>query len=66
MVISPTFMGAEPDYIDEGDYEGLRIFRNEEMAGLELMQSLSEEHRKTAQLYEDVCRDRHDRRRAHR
>jgi hypothetical protein len=40
MVIGPTFMGAEPDRIDEGPHAGLRLFREEELLGLRLMQSL--------------------------
>jgi len=43
MVIGPTFMGAEPDRIDEGPHKGLRLFRTEEMEGLALMQGLSAE-----------------------
>jgi hypothetical protein len=40
MVIGPTFMGAEPDQIDVGPYAGLRLFLNEELGALKLMQSL--------------------------
>ena len=40
MVIGPTFMGAEPDVIDEGPHAGLRLFKDEELAALYLMQSL--------------------------
>lgn len=54
MVISPTFMGAEPDVIDEGKHKGLTLFRGEELGGLRLMQGLEEGLRKKAQLYEDV------------
>ena len=43
MVIGPTFMGAEPDRIDEGPHKGLRLFRTEEMESLTLMQGLSTE-----------------------
>jgi len=41
MVIGPTFMGAEPDWIDEGPHAGLRLFKTEELLSLKLMQSLS-------------------------
>ncbi len=41
MVIGPTFLGAEPDVIDEGPHQGLRLFQTEEMVALKLMQSLS-------------------------
>ncbi|CAL3969538.1 hypothetical protein PZA11_005943 [Diplocarpon coronariae] len=40
MVIGPTFMGAEPDRIDEGPHAGLRLFRTEELESLKLMQGL--------------------------
>jgi hypothetical protein len=51
IVISPTFMGAEPNIIDEGPHEGLTIFNNEERLGLELMRALPAEQRDTAQIY---------------
>jgi len=50
MVIGPTFMGAEPDRIDEGPHEGLRLFREEELLPLKLMQALSPELQKQATL----------------
>jgi hypothetical protein len=40
MVIGPTFMGAEPDRIDEGPHKGLRLFQTEELESLKLMQGL--------------------------
>lgn len=50
MVIGPTFAGAEPDRIDEGPHEGLRLFSHEEIEGLNLMRDLSPENQKKAQL----------------
>ncbi|KAF2089296.1 hypothetical protein K490DRAFT_72099 [Saccharata proteae CBS 121410] len=50
MVIGPTFLGAEPDRIDEGEHEGLRLFKTEELESLRLMQGLSEELQKKATL----------------
>ncbi|KAE9380819.1 hypothetical protein N431DRAFT_324211 [Stipitochalara longipes BDJ] len=50
MVIGPTFMGAEPDRIDEGPHAGLRLFRTEEMESLKLMQSLPKELQDKATL----------------
>jgi Protein of unknown function (DUF3500) len=50
MVIGPTFLGAEPDRIDEGPHKGLRLFRTEELVALELMQSLSPELQAKATL----------------
>lgn len=43
MVIGPTFMGAEPDRIDEGPHAGLRLVRSEELDSLSLMQKLPKE-----------------------
>lgn len=50
MVIGPTFLGAEPDRIDEGPHAGLRLFRDEELGSLELMQSLPSELQEKATL----------------
>jgi hypothetical protein len=51
MVISPTFMGAEPNNIDVGPRAGLTMFQDEEQIGLDLMQSLAEPARHQAQIY---------------
>jgi hypothetical protein len=51
MVISPTFMGAEPNIIDEGPWKGLTIFTEEEEKGLDLMRSLPAGVRDAAQIY---------------
>ncbi|KAJ9639556.1 hypothetical protein H2199_006591 [Coniosporium tulheliwenetii] len=50
LVIGPTFMGAEPDRIDEGPHAGLRLFEVEELLPLKLMQSLSPELQAKATL----------------
>jgi len=50
IVISPIFMGAEPNCIDEGELSGTIVFENEEKIALELIQSFSEELLKEAQL----------------
>jgi len=41
MVLTPTFMGAEPAYADTGPFAGISLFEDEERAGLALMHSLS-------------------------
>ena len=51
IICSPWFTGAEPNEIDSGPYSGTKILRVEEKLGLELMQSLSSEHQKKAQIY---------------
>ncbi|KAK8237619.1 hypothetical protein HDK77DRAFT_489903 [Phyllosticta capitalensis] len=54
MVIGPTFMGAEPDRIDEGPNAGLRLFLTEEMESLKLMQSLPPALQEKARLSEGM------------
>lgn len=54
MVVGPSFLGAEPDRIDVGPYEGLRLFRQEEIRGLKLMRGLSPENQSKAQLNEGM------------
>jgi hypothetical protein len=51
MVISPTFLGAEPNVIDDGPWKGLTIFGDEETKGLDLMRSLAPDIRDQAQIY---------------
>ncbi|BEI90291.1 uncharacterized protein CcaverHIS019_0303610 [Cutaneotrichosporon cavernicola] len=57
MVIGPTFMGAEPDRIDVGPHAGLRLFKREEIGGLNLTRSLSAENQRRAQIYEGMTCD---------
>ncbi|KAF9890055.1 hypothetical protein FE257_006735 [Aspergillus nanangensis] len=42
MVISPVFMGAEPNVIDEGPHRGTELFVDQESTALGLMQSMDE------------------------
>jgi hypothetical protein len=51
MVLSPCFLGAEPNLIDEGAGAGLRLFRDEEELGLTLMRSLTGPVREAAWVY---------------
>ena len=51
MVLSPTFMGAEPTHIDTGPHAGLKLFEDEELQGLSFMTSLSADQRQQAILY---------------
>ena len=48
MVMTPTFFGAEPRYIDAGPDAGLCEFEDEEREGLALMQSFSSEQQRRA------------------
>jgi hypothetical protein len=51
MVITPTFMGAEPNYGDVAPYDQIHLFEDEEHQGLELMRSLSKAQSREAILY---------------
>jgi hypothetical protein len=51
MVISPTFLGAEPNTIDEGPNKGLKLFDTEERVGVALMRSLPRSLRDRATVY---------------
>ncbi|MFL6797491.1 MAG: DUF3500 domain-containing protein [Xanthobacteraceae bacterium] len=48
MVLSPTFLGAEPAYADSGPFAGTTLFEDEERSGLALMRSLSPQQQKVA------------------
>jgi hypothetical protein len=48
MVMTPIFMGVEPNTCDEGDYAGASAFQDEEYNGLLLAQSLDPDQRRKA------------------
>ncbi|KAF2403419.1 hypothetical protein EJ06DRAFT_504510 [Trichodelitschia bisporula] len=54
VVVSPVFTGAEPNGIDEGPWEGTAILRDEGEWGLRVMQSLSDEEKGRARIYEHL------------
>lgn len=54
MVISPTFMGAEPNVIDEGPDKGLKLFDVEQDVALALMRSLPDGLRGRATTYKTL------------
>ncbi|KAJ5390459.1 uncharacterized protein N7496_001527 [Penicillium cataractarum] len=54
MVIGPCFIGAEPNVIDEGPHKGTFLLQEEEVTGLQLMQSLTPEQAKIAVLYPEM------------
>ncbi len=51
MVLSPAFMGAEPNYADEGPLMGKRLFQDEENGGLALIRALSSAQQEQAIIY---------------
>lgn len=54
MVLSPTFMGAEPPWADEGPLAGTRLFEDQESAGLQIMRSLSAAQQNKAIIYPSI------------
>jgi hypothetical protein len=54
MVLTPAFWGAEPSYADHGPFKGIRLFEDEERAGLKLMRSFSAEQQKRAIVYHSM------------
>ena len=54
MVLTPTFIGAEPTEADRGTHEGLRLFDEQRAAGLDLRRSLNPEQARQAVLYPSI------------
>ena len=54
MVLSPCFLGAEPNEIDTGPDAGLALFVDEQDRGLSLMRSLDEVRRAQAWAYRQM------------
>jgi len=54
MVLSPTFMGAEPPWIDQGPHTGVHLFEDQEDAGLRVIQALSKSQRDRAIIYPSI------------
>ncbi|KAH6961758.1 hypothetical protein BKA56DRAFT_499664 [Ilyonectria sp. MPI-CAGE-AT-0026] len=53
-VITPVFMGAEPNYIDHGKWQNMSLFDSQELAGLEVMKVLPPTLRDEVQIYKTV------------
>jgi hypothetical protein len=52
MILSPVFLGAEPDEIDAGPHAGLRdLFADRVQLGLDLMAALDRDQRRAAVVY---------------
>jgi Protein of unknown function (DUF3500) len=54
MVLSPVFLGAEPNEIDAGPHAGLRAFDDRIALGLGVMAALTEAQRDTATVYRQM------------
>jgi len=48
VVMTPTFLGSEPVSAEDGPYAGIRVLQAEELKGLSLVRSLSDEQRRRA------------------
>ncbi|PSN74915.1 hypothetical protein BS50DRAFT_615702 [Corynespora cassiicola Philippines] len=57
VVISPTFTGAEPNIIDDGEWKGTEILHKEGNLGLGLMQSLTPGQQSIAQIFKALRDD---------
>ena len=57
VIMSPSFTGAEPNIIDEGEWKGTEILHKEGNLGLKLMQSLSKEEQQKAQVFKNLRDD---------
>jgi hypothetical protein len=58
MTLTPTFMGAEPNYVDEGKYAGIVAFKDEELLGLQFARDLSAEQKRKAVFADTTVADR--------
>ncbi|KAH8704676.1 hypothetical protein GQ44DRAFT_629897 [Phaeosphaeriaceae sp. PMI808] len=57
VILSPSFTGAEPNIIDDGEWKGTEILRREGNLGLKLMQGLNKHQQEQAQVFKNL-RDR--------
>jgi hypothetical protein len=54
MVLSPTFMGAEPPWIDQGPHAGVHLFEDQEEAGLRVIRALAKKQQERAIIYPSI------------
>jgi hypothetical protein len=54
VVLSPSFTGAEPNIIDEGEWRGTEILHKEGNLGLKLMQGLNDKQQQQAQIFANL------------
>jgi hypothetical protein len=53
MVVSPVFLGAEPNLIDAGPHRGVRLFEDQDRLALELLRDLPPDIRDRVVLFPD-------------
>jgi hypothetical protein len=54
LVFSPVFLGAEPDIIDDGPHQGVKVFKERILWARELMAALPDDLRTEAVVFEDM------------
>jgi hypothetical protein len=54
VILSPSFTGAEPNIIDDGEWRGTEILHREGNLGLKLMQSLGTGEQQKAQIFKNL------------
>ncbi|KAJ9602185.1 hypothetical protein H2200_013305 [Cladophialophora chaetospira] len=65
MVVTPVFMGAEPNVIDSGPYEGTELFTDQEQTALKLITSLDEETLSRVRIFKELQGDEYPKERWH-
>ncbi|KAH7085788.1 hypothetical protein BKA63DRAFT_500494 [Paraphoma chrysanthemicola] len=66
MVVSPIFMGAEPNIIDAGPYKGTQLFVDQERLALNLMQTMDEAQIKDVRIFKELSGSEYPEGRYHR
>ncbi|KAH9204530.1 hypothetical protein DL95DRAFT_319280 [Leptodontidium sp. 2 PMI_412] len=66
MVISPVFMGAEPNVIDEGPEKGTELFMDQEQLAITLMRSMDPETVNRVRVFQQLSGDEYPAGRFHR
>ncbi|KIY01270.1 uncharacterized protein Z520_02822 [Fonsecaea multimorphosa CBS 102226] len=54
MVVTPVFMGAEPNVIDDGPYKGTELFTDQEQTALTLINSMDPDTQSRVRIYKDL------------
>lgn len=57
VVMTPTFMGSEPNFIPEGPNKGLRTYEAEERKGLTFFKSLNAKQKEKATVWHNLDQD---------
>ncbi|KAH6995534.1 hypothetical protein BKA56DRAFT_472776 [Ilyonectria sp. MPI-CAGE-AT-0026] len=66
MVVSPVFLGAEPNVIDAGPYKGTELFTDQEVVGLKLMQSMDTAQQSRVRIFNELSGPEYPESRFHR